>query len=196
MIKTLWTNRAIETFPSRRWLKLWAKRLYRMPGLVTILLSRSIWTKRGATLGPMSIVTGGGFPGNMRNLVVGNQTAIAKSASISLHGTVVIGSNVVINGDVRILTGTHSTQDPQWRQVSATVKIDDYAWIAERATILPGTTIGKGAVVGAGAVVSGNVAPYSIVVGNPARAVPKTRIHQLSYNPVAQVSQIEAWLGT
>lgn len=45
-------------------------------------------------------------------------------------------------------------------------------WIGARVTILPGCRmIGNGAVVGAGAVVTRDVAPYSIVVGNPARTI-------------------------
>lgn len=44
-------------------------------------------------------------------------------------------------------------------------------WIGMEALILPGTRIGDGAIVGARAVVSGEVPPYAIVVGNPARVV-------------------------
>lgn len=44
-------------------------------------------------------------------------------------------------------------------------------WIGRGAMVLGGVTIGHGAIVGAGAVVSRDVAPYSIVVGNPARHV-------------------------
>jgi virginiamycin A acetyltransferase len=44
-------------------------------------------------------------------------------------------------------------------------------WIGREALILPGVTIGSGAVIGAGAVVAGDVPPYAVVVGNPARVV-------------------------
>ena len=44
-------------------------------------------------------------------------------------------------------------------------------WIGHGALILPGATIGHGAIVGAGAVVAGQVAPYTIVAGNPARRI-------------------------
>lgn len=44
-------------------------------------------------------------------------------------------------------------------------------WIGQGARILPGARLGTGAIVGAGAVVVGEVPPYAIVVGNPARVV-------------------------
>ncbi|MFT6658573.1 CatB-related O-acetyltransferase [Maritalea sp.] len=46
-------------------------------------------------------------------------------------------------------------------------------WIGMAATIMPGVTIGDGAIIGAHCVVAKDVAPYSIVVGNPAREVRK-----------------------
>lgn len=44
-------------------------------------------------------------------------------------------------------------------------------WIGTEAMVLPGITVGHGAVIGSRAVVTRNVAPYSIVAGNPAKEV-------------------------
>lgn len=44
-------------------------------------------------------------------------------------------------------------------------------WIGHAAIVLPGVRIGNGAVVGAGSVVTKDVAPYTIVAGNPARLI-------------------------
>ena len=44
-------------------------------------------------------------------------------------------------------------------------------WLASGCTILSGVTVGDGAVVAARAVVSRDVAPYSIVAGNPAQHI-------------------------
>lgn len=49
--------------------------------------------------------------------------------------------------------------------------IGNDVWIERRALILPGTTIGDGAVVVAGSVASGNIPPYAIFEGNPAKFV-------------------------
>ncbi|MGL4315180.1 MAG: CatB-related O-acetyltransferase [Pseudomonas sp.] len=48
------------------------------------------------------------------------------------------------------------------------VNIGSDVWLCTGAMILSGVTIGDGAIVAAGAVVSRDVAPYSIVAGNPA----------------------------
>ncbi len=44
-------------------------------------------------------------------------------------------------------------------------------WIGHGATVMPGVTIGDGAIVATGAVVTKDVAPFTIVGGNPARLI-------------------------
>lgn len=57
-----------------------------------------------------------------------------------------------------------------WRR-SHQVTIGNDVWIGHGAIVLAGRNIGDGAVVAAGAIVTKDVAAYSIVAGNPARAV-------------------------
>lgn len=49
--------------------------------------------------------------------------------------------------------------------------IGNDVWIGEGVTLMPGITIGDGAVVAARAVVTKDVAPFTIVGGNPARLI-------------------------
>ncbi|MGZ8271928.1 MAG: CatB-related O-acetyltransferase [Methylophilus sp.] len=51
------------------------------------------------------------------------------------------------------------------------VIIGNDVWLCENSTILSGVTIGDGAVIANGAIVTTNVAPYSIVGGNPAKHI-------------------------
>jgi virginiamycin A acetyltransferase len=44
-------------------------------------------------------------------------------------------------------------------------------WIGHGATVMPGVTIGSGAIIASGAVVTKDVAPYTIVGGNPAQVI-------------------------
>ncbi len=49
--------------------------------------------------------------------------------------------------------------------------IGNDVWIGQNAVILPGVHIGDGAIIGANSVVGSDIAPYTIVVGNPARPI-------------------------
>lgn len=51
--------------------------------------------------------------------------------------------------------------------------IGNDVWIGQNAVILPGVHIGDGAIIGANSVVGSDVAPYTVVVGNPARVLRK-----------------------
>lgn len=99
-----------------------------------------------------------------------------------------IGSYCSIAEQVEIFLGGHHRTDwittyPFPAMVAEAAKVEGYAfsrgdvvigndvWLCTGAVILSGVTVGDGAVVAAGAVVSQNVAPYSIVAGNPARHI-------------------------
>jgi len=62
-------------------------------------------------------------------------------------------------------------QIPGHPSTKGDVIIGHDVWIGDDAKILSGVSIGNGAVIGASAVVSSDVAPYSIVAGNPARQI-------------------------
>ena len=51
--------------------------------------------------------------------------------------------------------------------------IGNDVWIGQNAVILPGVHIGDGAIIGANSVVGSDVAPYTIVIGNPAKVLRK-----------------------
>jgi phosphonate metabolism protein (transferase hexapeptide repeat family) len=57
-----------------------------------------------------------------------------------------------------------------WRRACPVIVGHD-VWIGHGAIILPGRTVSTGAVVAAGAVVTKDVAPYTVVAGNPARLI-------------------------
>ena len=58
----------------------------------------------------------------------------------------------------------------EWRRASH-VHIGHDVWIGHGAIILPGRSVGTGAVIAGGAVVTKDVPAYTIVAGNPARAI-------------------------
>lgn len=102
---------------------------------------------------------------------VGPNCVIGNDAFLDGRGVLTIGPCVNIGGHVQIFTMDHDPQSPDFATRSAPVTIERRAYVATRATILPGVTIGEGGVVAAGAVVTRDVAPFSIVAGVPAREI-------------------------
>lgn len=49
------------------------------------------------------------------------------------------------------------------------IVVEEDVWIGINVTLLNGAHIGRGSIIGAGCVVSGEIPPYAIVVGNPAK---------------------------
>jgi acetyltransferase-like isoleucine patch superfamily enzyme len=99
---------------------------------------------------------------------------------------VTTGSDVSIGPEASILTLGHEPQSPDFADRGGPVTIGDRVWIGYRAMVLPGVTIGEGAVVAAGAVVTSDVAPYTIVAGNPASAIGERNrdlIYRLEHRP-------------
>lgn len=107
-----------------------------------------------------------------QNIYIGNNTTINKDVLLDGRGgTVTIGNCVDIAQEVRIWTLQHDYNDPLYKAKGKDVIIEDYVWIASRATILPGVRIGYGAVIATGSIVTKDVQPYSIVAGCPAKKI-------------------------
>ena len=70
--------------------------------------------------------------------------------------------------DVPTFSGAENGFEPAGDTV-----IGNDVWIGSEAVVMPGITIGDGAVIGTRAVVTRDVAPYSIVGGNPAKEIRK-----------------------
>ena len=87
-----------------------------------------------------------------------------------------IGKQVIVSQDAYLCTASHDVSSPVMKLVTKPIRIENNAWVAAKAAILPGVTIGDGAVVGACAVVAKDVPPWSVAVGNPARVVGKREL--------------------
>ncbi|RKS71311.1 acetyltransferase-like isoleucine patch superfamily enzyme [Motilibacter peucedani] len=127
---------------------------------------------------------------------VGASTQILRDATITVQGTLRIGSKVFANrglylsarhsveiGDrvqigeyVSIHDENHAFDNPDLPIlhqgfVTEPVVIEEDAWVGSHSVVLPGVRIGEGAVVGAGAVVTRDIPRGAVAVGVPARVV-------------------------
>lgn len=121
----------------------------------------------------------------MEGCVIGEGCNLGQNVVVSPG--VVLGRNVKVQNNVSVYTGVICEDDvflgPSMvftnivNPRSAIVRKEQYvrtmvrkgASIGANATIICGIEIGRYAFIGAGAVVTKTVAPYSLVVGNPAR---------------------------
>ncbi len=118
---------------------------------------------------------------------IGNNCIVGFQCFLGGEGGIYIGNNVNISSFTLVLGGWHDMNDPTFKAECRPVVIEDYAWIASRATITAGTRIGRGAVVATGAIVTRDVAPYTVVAGVPARPIgqrkPEACVYDLNYQP-------------
>ncbi len=101
---------------------------------------------------------------------IGNNVFIMDGILLMGSGGITIEDNAQIAANVQILSNNHDLRDREVITL-APVRICRGAWIGAGATILPGVTIGENAVVGAASVVTRDVAPNTIVAGNPAKVL-------------------------
>lgn len=140
------------------------------------------------------VVHQSGITGKATHVSLGRRTFVGR-ALIAAHAPVMIGANVCINDGAILLTASHDVKDAHWRQFAKPIVVEDFAWIATGAIVLPGVHIGRGAVVGAGAIVAKDVPEYAVAVGNPARIIQNSRTRILDYSPTTHLAVHRAWLG-
>mgnify|MGYP006082956415 CR=1 FL=1 len=110
------------------------------------------------------------------NLVVGKDTFIGHYTIImGGDSSIKIGDNCDISTNVTIVSGTHIL-DPEGIRMAGTgigqdISIGNGVWVGASSIIMPGVTLGDKSVVAAGSIVNKNVAPLTIVAGNPARPI-------------------------
>lgn len=104
------------------------------------------------------------------HFVVAHEISLGNDVIVSWNVTIVDHNSHAVSWDGRandVIDWGAGAKD--WRHVKiAPVRIEDKVWIGFNAIILKGLTIGEGAIVAAGSVVSKDVAPYTLVGGNPA----------------------------
>lgn len=101
---------------------------------------------------------------------IGSKVVIMNGCLMMAAGGITIDDDALIAANVQLISNNHDLED-RMIITCKPVHICRRAWIGAGATILPGVTVGENSVVGAGSVVTHDVAPNTIVAGNPARVI-------------------------
>lgn len=116
---------------------------------------------------------------------IGDKLIIGKFCQIA------VGVNFVMNGanhQMNAVTTFPFYIFEGWKQkvpplnkmpLKGDTMVGNDVWIGQNVTILPGVHIGDGAIIGLNSVVGSDVAPYTIVAGNPAKVIRKRFDNQL-----------------
>jgi putative colanic acid biosynthesis acetyltransferase WcaF len=103
------------------------------------------------------------------NLEMGAHASIGEYAWVYAIDRISIADYACVGQHVHLLAGTHDVDDPAFPLVTRPLRIGERAWIAARATVLPGAHIGAGAVIGAASVVTRPMPGDTVCAGNPCR---------------------------
>jgi acetyltransferase-like isoleucine patch superfamily enzyme len=122
------------------------------------------------------IAAGDGGP---KTLSIGDDTGIGFGTEFIIGDSIRIGRHVMISTRVALMgydghpldPYARARHEPPGREGIGTIVVEDHAWIGSRSVIMKGVTIGRGAIVAMASVVKQNVAPLTVVAGNPARPV-------------------------
>lgn len=105
-------------------------------------------------------------------IAIGRGVSINRGTFLDGSAAVTIGEDASLGMNVLVITGSHKLGTAAKRAGELEknpVSIGAGAWIGANTVILPGVTIGAGSVVGSGSLVMKDVAPDTLVMGNPAR---------------------------
>ena len=125
----------------------------------------------GAVIGRQSNNT---ITGAIIGAAVGGATGVIIGNYCWLHSGIFIPLGVVLEDFVFVYPHVVFTNDknPPSSTLSG-AHVGKYAQIGAAATLMPGIEIGENAMIGAGSVVTKNVAPFTLVAGNPAVVLKK-----------------------
>lgn len=144
--------------------------------LIDGLSTEGIHLGANVTIGAYSQLRASTVSNVGRGLRFRNNSSCEAYSFIGAAAWIEIGENVIMGQHVSFHAENHIFEniDMPIRLQGVTrlgITIDDDCWIGANVVFLDGCHIGRGCVVAAGAVVRGEVAPYSIIGGIPAKLI-------------------------
>jgi putative colanic acid biosynthesis acetyltransferase WcaF len=105
------------------------------------------------------------------NLEMGPRSALGDGVECYDVDRIVVEEDAIVSQYAFLCTASHDIADPGRKLTTAPIRLGPHSWVCAGAFLLPGVTLGEGAVAAARAVVTRDVAPWTIVAGNPAKFV-------------------------
>ena len=163
----------------RRWV--WSFLFKKVGNNLTILPGVRILGAQNMTLGDSVVLWYGAslFATHGGRLSLGSSSGVYGAIINASRSSIEIGDYCLIAPGVAMRSTNHNYENPDVPIVEQGSSIDSIligrdVWVAANVSILPGAVIGDGCVIAAGAVVTrGNIPPYSVVGGVPARVIKK-----------------------
>ena len=115
-----------------------------------------------------------------KGLKLADHVAVGWFAELDARGGITVEHDTNISSHVKMITGSHDIDDPDYTADFKPIHIGHHCWIGTGAIVLQNVRIGDGAVVAAGAVVTKDVPAYTVVGGIPARVI-RERRQDLNY---------------
>jgi putative colanic acid biosynthesis acetyltransferase WcaF len=105
------------------------------------------------------------------HLTVGPEAMIGDHAILYCLGEVTVGARSVISQYAHLCAGTHDYTRRDFPLVRAPIEVGADAWVAADVFVGPGVRVGEGTVVGARSSVFGDLPPWTVCAGSPAKPV-------------------------
>jgi maltose O-acetyltransferase len=144
-----------------------------IPGFIGFILRHVVYKLFFAKVDSMPCIRPGVRFSHMSSIKLGRGVCINSNTYVYGRGGVEFGDYALIGPNCTISSGDHNL-DPSLpishqRPKSQRIVLGRDCWIGANVVIVGGVTIGEGVVVGGGAVVTGDLEPFGIYVGVPAR---------------------------
>jgi putative colanic acid biosynthesis acetyltransferase WcaF len=110
------------------------------------------------------------------NLTLGEYACLSHFVDCYCVAAVRVGAHATVSQYAFLCTAGHDLRDPHMRLVTAPIVVSDSGWVCAGAYVGMGVTLGEGAVAAARAVVVKDVAPWTVVGGNPARFIKRREL--------------------
>jgi acetyltransferase-like isoleucine patch superfamily enzyme len=182
-------------------------------GMLAVVQGRSITIGRHSSVGTMSylscerieigedarireqvFVGGPSLPESLFKL--GDRTIVLQNTNINPTKPVVIGDDSGIGGHCLIFShGAWLNQLDGYPVTYEPVTIGKSVWLPWRVFVMPGSTIGDGSVIGANSLVSGEIPPYSLAVGTPAKVIRSAPSFPRKPDAAQQAAMVNEMLG-